>query len=138
MPALSRHIPILAAACLATVLSGCVHAVDMVPLDGGRPGIGDVRVRGGSMFVRVDGKRFSGPFIEASSPELAVLNGPGAGPIPTGRYWGVQGKEGHRGALLTARDGSTIACRFMHDGSVHVGSGLCRGDDGRNFALRMR
>ena len=138
MQALSRHIPILVVAGLAATLSGCVHAVDLAPLDGGRPGIGDVRVRGGGMYVHVDGKRYSGPFIEGSSPDLAVLNGPGAGPIPTGRYFGVQGKEGRQGALLTARDGSTLACRFTHDGRVFVGSGLCRGDDGRSYALRMR
>src|SRR5688500_16795133 len=103
---------ILAAAALT---AGCIHAVELQPLDGGQPGIGDVTLRGRGMAVRVDGKRYSGPFIPATSPELSLVGGPSAGPFAAGRYWGVQGVRGHTGAVLTAKDGATIACRFSYD-----------------------
>jgi hypothetical protein len=137
-----RHARVLASGALAAaMLAGCAHKLDLIPLDGGRPGIGDVSFRGGGMKVYLDGKRYSGPFISATDPEIARVTAPAeavAGPVTAGRYWGVQGKEGPTGAVLAAKDGASIACRFTYDNHSMLGAGLCRGDDGRNFSLRMQ
>lgn len=137
-----RHALTLAAVAVgAGLLAGCSHQLTLMPLDGGRHGIGDVSFRGNAMSLYLDGKRYKGPFIAATDPEIARLSAPAdsvQGPIATGRYWGVQGKDGPTGAVLAARDGASIACRFTYDGHSMLGAGLCRGDDGRNFSLRMR
>jgi len=138
-----RHIRIISiCAVAAATLAGCAHQVDLIPLQGGRHGVGDVSFRGGGMSVRLDGKRYSGTFIPASShPVLAALDAPPfaqPGPMVAGRYWGVQGREGPTGAVLGARDGSFIACRLTYDPPASIGSGFCRSDDGRDFGLRMR
>jgi hypothetical protein len=134
--ALLRPLPILIAGAL---LSGCVHAVDLVPLDGGRPGYGDVAYKGGAMKVNFEGRVYEGQFVPAESPEIVAGLKPFPGaPIATGRQWGVQGAQGHTGAVLTAEDGAKITCRFSYDPPEMMGSGTCQGQDGRNFALRMR
>ena len=140
--AMFRHARTLVVGALgAGLLAGCSHQLTLAPLDGGRHGIGDVSFHGDSMSVYLDGKRYRGPFISATDPEIARLSAPAEavqGPVATGRYWGVQGKDGPTGAVLAAKDGASIACRFTYDGRSLLGAGLCRGDDGRNFSLRMR
>lgn len=140
--AMFRRALILATATVgAGLLAGCSHQLTLTPLDGGPHGIGDVSLRGGAMSLYLDGKRYKGPFVAATDPEIVRLSAPAdsvQGPIATGRYWGVQGKEGPTGAVLAAKDGASIACRFTYDGRSMLGAGLCRGDDGRNFSLRMR
>lgn len=131
-----RHVSILIA---AAALAGCAHAVDVIPLDGGPPGLGDVGRRGTDMFVHLDGRTYRGAFVPASSPEIAKGLQLGAyDAVPTGRRWGVLGAEGPTGAVLAAKDGATLTCRFTYDSSDLIGSGLCRDQSGRNFALRMR
>src|SRR3712207_2342527 len=107
--------PLAAFALAATGLAGCTHSVDLVPLDGGRPGIGDVGRGGNRMLVHLAGPRYTGRFIPPTDSKVAALDAPAElveGPVATGRYYGVHGRKGPTGAILTARDGSTIACRF--------------------------
>lgn len=131
-----RHASILV---VAATLAGCAHAVDLVPLDGGSPGIGDVGYKGKDMSVRLDGRLYKGAFVPASSPEIAKALTPGAyDAVPTGRRWGLRGSVGPTAAVLTSKDGATLTCRFSYDRSDLIGSGLCRDPSGRNFALRMR
>ena len=121
------------------LLSACVHAVDLVPIEGGAPGVGDVGVRGRTMKVHWAGKTYAGDIISGTTPQVAQGLAPAPGePILASRTWGTQGVRGASGAVLVAKDGATITCRFDHDRSQMLGAGLCRGDDGRNFALRMR
>jgi len=139
--AIFRHARTLAIGAVGAALAGCSHQVMLAPLDGGPHGIGDVSFRGGGMSLYLDGKRYAGPFVAATDPEIVQLNAPVEalqGPIATGRYWGVRDKNGPTGAILAAKDGGSIACRFSYNGGVMLGAGVCRGDDGRNFSLRMR
>ncbi len=137
-----RHVRALAITAIAvTGLAACSHSATLTPLDGGPPGLGDVSFRGGAMKIYVDGKAYSGPFISPDDPEVARLSADPltvTGPVTAGRYWGVQGKDGPMGAVLAAEDGASIACRFTYERKSNLGGGLCRGDDGRNFSLRMR
>lgn len=122
-------------------LAGCTHSVDLIPLDGGRPGIGDVAFRGGGMIVYFEGEAYRGPFIPGTDPALAEINAPveaAEGPVATGRFWGVQGRNGPMGAVLSSKRGAQIACRFEYDPPEMIGSGLCRNQVGRNFSIRMR
>lgn len=131
-----RYVAILIA---AAGLSACVHAVDLVPLDGGAPGAGAVGYRGRDMAVRLDGKTYKGAFVSAAAPQItAGLTSAAYGSIPTGRHFGVLNAQGPQGAVLTAKDGATITCRFDYEHSVSIGSGVCRDRGGRNFSLRMR
>ena len=125
----------------AVMLAGCSHSVNLIPLDGGPHGIGDMAFRGGGMKVYLDGKKYAGPFVPATDPAIVALSAPAGsepGPVATGRYWGSRERNGTTAALLAAEDGSSIACRFSYAAPTFVGSGLCRGDDGRNYSLRMR
>jgi hypothetical protein len=134
--AILRHAPLIAAGAL---LGACTHSVDLVPLDGGRAGIGDVGFRGQGMRVRLEGKSYAGRFVSTDTPAISMGMAPTAGaPIATGRHFGVQGVRGGQGAILRAKDGAAITCRFSYDPPDFIGSGLCRGQDGRNYALRMR
>jgi hypothetical protein len=139
--ALFRRSAAVAVLLAGVALAGCTHSVDLIPLDGGRPGIGDVAFRGGGMIVYFEGEAYSGRFIEGTDPALAEINAPVEaveGPVATGRFWGVQGRNGPMGAVLSAKSGRQIACRFTYDPPEMIGSGLCRNQLGRAFSLRMR
>ena len=115
-PATVRYARILAIGLVSTVmLAGCSHEVSLIPLDGGEHGIGDVGFRGGGLRVYLDGKEYEGPFVPVTDPAIANLGAPAnAAPaaVVAGRYWGMHGGQGPTGAVLAAKDGSSIACRF--------------------------
>lgn len=123
----------------AALLAGCTHSAQLQPLDGGMQGVGDASFRGRSLSIRVNGKHYRGDFRPAVESEVAHVDSkdPALGPVATGRYWGVQGKNGPTAVVMQAKDGSTIACKLDWDAPTHLGNGLCRGDDGRNYSLRI-
>lgn len=128
-----------AVALSAVVLAGCTHGVQLQPLDGGMQGVGDSSLRGRSLSVRIGGKHYRGDFGPVADAEVQHVDttNPAFGPVTAGRYWGSQGKTGGTAVVMEAKDGSTIACKLDWDAPAHLGNGLCRGDDGANYSLRI-
>jgi hypothetical protein len=122
---------------LAGALGACGHVVNLTPLDGGQPGRGGTAFMGAPLMVKVDGKVYHGHWrTDGAQDALPVPTKVAAnGPVQVGRYYGQRGASGGGVADFTAKDGSSLVCRFRYERGQDHGSGLCESDAGRTFSL---
>jgi hypothetical protein len=129
---------LLVALGLSAGLGACGHTVALTPLDGGQPARGQALSSRSAIALRVDGKVYRGHWRTDDAPfDPRAADPVPPGPVAVGRFFGQRGAGGQQVAELTAKDGSTIACRFRYERGMAVGDGLCRSDTGRSFSLRL-
>lgn len=143
-----RLIPTLALAGL--LLGGCATSYELtvMPRDSGKtysgtmsgPGSGG----GGPISVTIEGKTYSGTWVESVPAYTTGWVGGGVGYRGWGGWgWGGGGTVrmdtpggGAAKALLSAPDGSGLRCDLR--GSRWSGGGECRDDKGRDYDVQIR
>jgi hypothetical protein len=122
---------------LVGALGACGHGIELTPLDGGQPGRGGTAFVGAPLMVKFDGKVYHGHWrngVDAETLPEPTRVSANAG-IQVGRYYGQRGAGGSGVADFTAKDGSSLVCRFRYERGQSSGSGLCQSDQGRTFSL---
>ncbi|HTK36439.1 MAG TPA: hypothetical protein VL358_14300 [Caulobacteraceae bacterium] len=122
---------------LAGALGACGHAVNLTPLDGGQPGRGGSAFTGAPLMVKLDGKVYHGRWRNGAGADALPIpvNLPADAPIQVGRFYGQRAAGGSGVAEFTAKDGSSLVCRFRYERGQFSGSGLCESNHGRTFSL---
>jgi hypothetical protein len=133
---------------VALVAAGCAstYQLTLMPRDSGKIYYGVVDDTGGGegrMSVEIDGKTYSGTWVQVSAERSSGFVSGG---------WGWGGRRGGLGlgtmitldnpqggeakALLQAPDGSGLRCDFRS--GQGRGGGLCRDDRGREYDVQIR
>ena len=143
-----RLIPSLAIAAL--VLAGCASTYELtvMPRDSGKTYVGTMggpTNGSGPMSVTIEGKTYSGTFVESAPTYTSgwVSGGAGYGHRGWGGWgWGAGSVYmdtpggGAAKALLAAPDGSGLRCDLR--GTRWSGGGECRDDKGKEYDVQIR
>jgi hypothetical protein len=130
-------------------LAGCAstYQLTLMPRDSGRTytGVMEGLASGqGPISVTIDGKAYSGTWVESAPAYTTGWVSGGAAYGYRGWGWGLGGGTIHMDtpgggaakALLTASDGSGLRCDLR--GTRSGGGGECRDDKGKEYDVQIR
>lgn len=137
--------PILVAAAL--LLGGCAstYQLTLMPRDSGKLYYGTAEDSGGTegtMTVTIEGRSFSGTWVEVVSDRstgyVAGGIGPGRRGFAMGSFFAVDNPQGSEAkALLRTADGAGLRCD-LRGGAGRPGGGVCRDDKGLEYDVQIR
>lgn len=131
-----KRITLIAAALL---LSGCAHAVQLTPRDGGPIGYGSAPASvgdKGQLTVNLNGKTYTGRWVLVRGGSMGFGTAYSGASIATASMYGMAA-DANGQAILSSPDGAHLRCQFSYSSWSDAGMGVCQDDAGKTYDMTI-